>query len=102
MSDEISEEEERRITAKILGGSTQRVPKVEVRRSGRKRPEPVELRFINCVESYDGEWAWCEVEQKMSSGWVKLETFEDKKRAERAAEKYQRNGDTVSWWRREI
>lgn len=100
---EISDEElERQMSAKLFGSTTTKTTTVEVRRSGKKRPEPVELRFIECVESYNGSFAWCEVQQKMSSGWVKQETFDSLKAAGRAAEKYQRNGDTVTWWRRKI
>jgi hypothetical protein len=103
MTDDISDEElERRMTAKLFGSTARKCPIVEVRRSGNKKPDPVELRFIVCVESYDDEFAWCEVEQKMSSGWVKQETFDDLKAAERAAEKCRRRGDTVTWWRKKI
>lgn len=103
MTDDISDEElERRMSAKLFGSTSNKGTQVEIRRGGKKKHEPVEMRFINCVDSYDGEWMWCEVEQKMSSGWVKQETFEDRKRAQRAAEKYQHNGDAVTWWRREV
>jgi hypothetical protein len=100
--DDLTDEQERRIAAKILNGTTKQPPKVERRRSGNKRPDPVELRFINHVDSYDGEWLWCVVEQKASSGWIKVETYEDRKACERAAEKYERGGDTVTWFKREV
>ncbi|RVH37652.1 hypothetical protein [Sinorhizobium meliloti] len=100
--DDFTDEQQRKMAAKLLMGTKRQGPKVEVRRSGNKKPEPVELRFINHLDSYDGEWLWCEVQQKASSGWIKVETFEDKKAAERAAEKYQRLGDKVSWWKKEV
>ncbi|MFB0691941.1 hypothetical protein ACA106_15615 [Agrobacterium pusense] len=103
MADDISDEElERRMSAKLFGPASTKATQVEIRRGVKRKHEPVEMRFINCVESYNGEWMWCEVEQKMSSGWVKQETFEDRERAERAAEKYQRNGDIVTWWSRKL
>lgn len=100
--DDLSEEQQRQMAARLLMGTKRKGPTVEVRRSGNKKPEPVELRFINHVDSYDGEWMWCEVQQKASSGWIKVETFDDKKAAERAALKYQRLGDKVSWWTKEV
>lgn len=100
--DDFTEEQQRKMAAKLLQGTSRRSVAVERRRSGRKKPEPVELRFIACIDSYDLEWAWCEVEQKASSGWIKVETYDSKRAAQRAAEKYQRSGDTVTWWERKI
>lgn len=100
--DDLSEEQQRKMAAKLLMGSNRHTVQVVTRRSGRPKPAPLELRFVECVESYNGEWVYCEVQQKASSGWIKSETFEERKDAIRAAEKYERLGDKVTWARKEI
>ena len=102
--EELSEEQQLRIAAKLLGSEASRTTKVEVRRSRRptERQEPVEIRFIHMHDHYDDEWVWCEVEQKASSGWVKQETFENRKAADRAAEAYSRGGDIVSHYKKTV
>ena len=102
VEDDLSEEQQRKMAAKLLMGAPRRTVTVVTRRSGKPKPEPVELRFVSMVGSYDGEWIYCEVQQKASAGWFKIEEYDDLKRAQAAAEKYQRSGDKVSWWKKEI
>lgn len=100
--DDFSEQQQRQMAARLLMGTKRKGPTVEVRRSGKKKPEPVELRFINHYSSLDSDWVCCEVQQKASSGWIRVEIYDDENAAQRAAEKYQRLGDTVSWWKKEV
>lgn len=102
VEDDLSEEQQRKMAAKLLMGVNPRTVQVVTRRSGRPKPDPLELRFVECVDRHDGEWVYCQVEQKASSGWVKFEKFDEMKEARRAAEKYGRLGDKVSWAVREI
>ncbi len=98
--DELSEEQQRNIEAKLFGYQRPKPTVVETRRSKKPRPEPLEIRFIRVCDKYSGEFVYCEVHQKASSGWVKFETYHDEWKAASAADKYARKGDRVSWARR--
>lgn len=102
--EELTEEQQLRIAAKLLGSEASRITHVEVRRSRKpsSKPEPVEIRFIHMHDHYDDAWVWCEVEQKASSGWVKQETFEDRGAANRAAQAYSRGGDIVTHFKKTV
>ena len=105
MTDEPSDEElERRMAARLLGSENRRVVKVEVKRSRspKQEPERTRLRFIKVFEEFDGEPLWCEVERMGPKGWVPMETYDDHRSAERAADKYRRAGDVIEWWKRNI
>lgn len=68
VEDDLSEEDIRKMEAMLLGSEARKGTVVETRRSGRPKPDPVELRFADYLDDYDGEWIFTEVHQKASSG----------------------------------
>lgn len=94
--DDLTEEEERRMAANLMIGRKKSAPIVELRKSRSKvKIELVTLRFVQHVDRLTKEWLWCVVEQKGDKGWFEIEKYEDRKKAQIAAENYQRAGDKV-------
>lgn len=105
MTDDVSDEEmERRMSAKLFGGDAAK-PTIAVRKKSRRLKPPlarevIELRFIAIIDASDDETMWWVVEQLGPKGWFELETYDTRRSAVTAAEKYAAAGDKITWWQR--